>query len=136
MKTLRQVNSHIRYLQGRSCTFGGAGASIPQEMCSICHISLARNPPTSTLHCNHSFHPACICAWLQRDSANERAIRSCPLCRAVIPMQEIRDLCGAMPREAPRAKRKLTYSDMENPEYRAAHNIRPAVRVDWDGNVF
>jgi hypothetical protein len=132
MKTLKQVHNDIRYLQGRSCSFGDT----KDEMCSICHISLSENPPTSTLECGHRFHKTCICQWLQRDSANERAVRSCPLCRAVVPMRTIRDLCGAMPREPPRAKRKLTYSDMENPEYRASQGIRPAVRVNWDGGVF
>ena len=125
---LRKVNADIYYLS-TGYSFGGSTKRKESEQndenCPICYEPLSENPPINTTSCGHTFHTLCLCNWLR--SGNN----TCPYCRNEFTEEQINEMCVAIPKPPPKAKRRLTYDDLENPQRRQELGIPPAVTLTW-----
>jgi hypothetical protein len=66
------------------------------DTCSVCRAEYSEKQLTRTLPCNHSFHAACVDAWLLTRSP------TCPICRAdvravAIPPQPFGEIIRDIP---------------------------------------
>jgi len=115
---MKSVLADIVYLKGRRCRFGNHGET---EECVICYEPLL-NEATVTTPCNHIFHTRCLCSWFNTN------YKTCPYCRRLFNPGEITSMCPGIVIKPP-AKRKLTYSDLENRATRQQLGISPSTTV-------
>ena len=120
MYKMRGIISDIKYLRlnKRRTHFGNS-----EEECTICYGVLSSEPAVTT-PCNHTFHTRCLCSWLETNK------QTCPYCRRVFQPEEISSMCPGIVKK-PRAKRKLSYNDFENPARRQQLGMAPPTTVSW-----
>jgi len=79
-----QARNQLMYYFGENLTMTTVGESdnTNDGSCVICQNDTVRGEQWKVLPCGHGFHPECIDQWLVRNNI-------CPICRRVLPVQQI-----------------------------------------------